>query len=246
MRSRFIAAAAVVFLATASSAYAQKVEASVLFGWTLSDGVTGNAVLAADGNLYDAIDVKDSASWGFDIGFNATDNVQVGFLFGQQLSTLAVEGTATRELGDFTINTYHPYVAFNAGPPDAKVRPYLMIGFGATNYGKVNFTGIAGESRQTGGETQFSTTWGAGVKFFGSKSVGGRVGLQWTPTYIKTDSEGWWCDPSWGCYVVGDAQVLEPVPVQRRHHLPFLAGIELAGPVAASGRRRARLLLDPR
>ena len=33
-----------------------------------------------------------------------------------------------------------------------------------------------------------------------------RVGIQWTPTYIKTDSAGWWCDPYWGCYVVGDAQ----------------------------------------
>jgi hypothetical protein len=29
---------------------------------------------------------------------------------------------------------------------------------------------------------------------------------RWTPTYIKSDAEGWWCDPYWGCYVVGDAQ----------------------------------------
>jgi hypothetical protein len=36
--------------------------------------------------------------------------------------------------------------------------------------------------------------------------VGVRFGVQWTPTYIKTDSEGWWCDPYWGCYVVADAQ----------------------------------------
>ncbi len=156
--------------------------------------------------IYDAVDVKDSASWGFDVGFNATDNIQVGFLFGQQLSTLAVEGTATQELGDLTINTYHPYVAYNAGAPDAPVRPYLMIGFGATNYGNVDFVRGNGVAASTGSETQFSTTWGAGVKFFGSGNVGGRVGLQWTPTYIKTDSEGWWCDPYWGCYVVGDAQ----------------------------------------
>jgi len=24
--------------------------------------------------------------------------------------------------------------------------------------------------------------------------------------YIKSDAEGYWCDPYWGCYVVGDAQ----------------------------------------
>ena len=32
------------------------------------------------------------------------------------------------------------------------------------------------------------------------------IGLRWTPTYIKSDAEGYWCDPYWGCYVVGDAQ----------------------------------------
>jgi len=195
-------------LATFVSApvFAQRAEVSGLFGWTLSDGVTSDGVLAPDGNIYDAVDVKDSFSWGFDIGVNATDNIQVGFLFGQQLSTLGLEGTATREVGDLTINTYHPYVAFNAGAPDARVRPYLLVGFGATNYGSVDFTRADGTAASTGSETQFSTTWGVGVKVYGSSNVGFRAGLQWTPTYIKTDSEGWWCDPYWGCYVVGDAQ----------------------------------------
>jgi hypothetical protein len=30
--------------------------------------------------------------------------------------------------------------------------------------------------------------------------------MRWTPTYIKTDAAGWWCDPFWGCYLVGNAQ----------------------------------------
>ena len=33
-----------------------------------------------------------------------------------------------------------------------------------------------------------------------------RIGLQWTPTYIKSDAVGWWCDPWFGCYLVGDPQ----------------------------------------
>lgn len=36
--------------------------------------------------------------------------------------------------------------------------------------------------------------------------VGARVGVLWTPTYIKSDAAGWWCDPFWGCYLVGNAQ----------------------------------------
>lgn len=205
MLKRVMAMAAVAVFMSAP-AFAQKAEISGLFGWTLSDGVEGDAILAGDGNLYDTVDVKDSASWGFAVGFNATDNVEVGFLFGQQLSKLSISGTADRELGDLKINTYHPYVAFNFAPPDARVRPYLMVGFGATNYGSVDFTRANGTADTTGSETQFSTTWGAGVKVYGSSNVGFRAGMQWTPTYIKTDSTGWWCDPYWGCYVVGDAQ----------------------------------------
>ena len=206
MLKRAIVMAVLVVFASASQAAAQRVELSGLFGWTLSDGVEGDGILAGDGNIYDAVDVKDSVSWGFALGFNATDNVEVGFLFGQQLSKMVLKGTAERELGDLTVNTYHPYVAFNAGTPDAPVRPYFMIGFGATNYGGVDFTRANGTPGTTQSETQFSTTWGAGVKVYGGSNVGFRAGVQWTPTYIKSDSEGWWCDPYWGCYVVGDAK----------------------------------------
>lgn len=205
MWNRF-AAAAILTLVSASSASAQRVEVSGIFGWTLSDGVTGDAVLAANGQLYDTVDLKDSGAWGFGIGINATDNFEVGFLFGQQLSTLEISGTTTTEVGDLNINTYHPYFAYNAGVMDGRVRPYFLLGFGATNYGGVSFTRANGQMDETESQTQFSTTWGGGVKVFPSPNVGVRFGVHWTPTYIKTDAEGWWCDPYWGCYVVGDAQ----------------------------------------
>ena len=206
MSKRFLVVAAVLVLGFAPSAYAQKVEVSGLFGWTLSDGVTGQAVLAGDGKLYDTVDVKDSASWGFAVGVNATDNIEVGFLYGQQMSTLAIEGASKRDIGDLKINTYHPYVQFNAGDTSSSVRPYFMIGLGATNYGSVAFTSAAGNARETASETQFSTTWGAGIKAYPGNNVGVRFGAQWTPTYIKSDAAGWWCDPYWGCYLVGNAQ----------------------------------------
>ena len=69
------------------------------------------------------VDVKDSVSWGFGVGFNATDNVEVGFLFGQQLSTMVLKGTAERELGDLTVNTYHPTSPSTPGAPDALGSP---------------------------------------------------------------------------------------------------------------------------
>jgi hypothetical protein len=47
---------------------------------------------------------------------------------------------------------------------------------------------------------------GAGVKVYGSGKVGARFGARWTPTYIKSDATGYWCDPYWGCYLTGSAQ----------------------------------------
>ena len=193
-------------LALPAFAQSKRVELSVLGGWTLADGVSGDTVLGGDGNLYDRVDPQDSFNWGLQAGVLANENVEVGFLFNQQMTNLEVGGTATRELGDFTINSYHGYFGYNMGEEDATVRPYLLVGFGATNYGGLEFTRANGQVQEIGGETQFSGTFGAGVKLYPSPGVGARFGIRWTPTYIKSDEAGWWCDPYWGCYVVGSAQ----------------------------------------
>ena len=156
-RAVSLAALAVVVAAAPAFAQSPKVEVSGIFGWTFSDGVTGDPILAGDGNIYDAIDAADSFNWGFMIGVNATDNMEVGFLFGQQQSTLEISGTATREIGDLNVNSYHGYFAYNFGPPDAPIRPYVLGGIGATNYGGVDFT-VGGVSGTTDSSTRFSTT----------------------------------------------------------------------------------------
>jgi len=189
-----------------TSAQSPRVEVTGLVGWTFSDGVSGDGVLAGDGKVYNRVDPKDSVSYGFGVGVNVTDNAEVGFLYGNQPSKLLFSGVgAEREAGDFNVSTYHGYFAYNTAPPDAKIRPFFFGGFGATNFGSVDVN-IGGVNRSIGGETQFSTTWGGGVKVFPSPHVGFRGALRFTPTYIKTDEAGWWCDPYWGCYVVGNPQ----------------------------------------
>ena len=89
----------------------------------------------------------------------------------------------------------------NFGESDATVRPYILGGLGATQYGSLQTP-----SGDIGGETQFSTTWAAGLKMFPSPKFGIRLETRWTPTYIKSDPEGYWCDPYWGCYLVGEAE----------------------------------------
>ena len=208
MFKRIVVLAAVCFMASLGSARAQetRAELSAFAGWTFSDGVSGTSVRAPDGNTYDRVDPKDSASWGFSFGILAGPNAEVGFIYGQQPSKLVLGGTADRELGDMSVKNYHGYFGYNFGEADAKVRPYFLFGLGATNYGGVDFTRSNGQPGTIASFTQFSTTWGAGVKGYGAGHVGYRAGASWTPTYIKSDSVGWWCDPYWGCYVVGDPQ----------------------------------------
>jgi outer membrane protein W len=193
----------------ASPAWAQehRIEVSGLAGWTLSDGVSGQTILASNGNLYNRIDPKDSFSWGLSIGYHFTENWALEFLYDQQQSKLEAGGGAvTTEIGDFKIKGYHGVFTFNAGDSDARTRPFFFIGAGATSYPGVAFTGVGGVPRETQGNSKFSGTAGIGVKVYPGKNAGIKLQARWTPTYIKSDSEGYWCDPYWGCYVVGNAQ----------------------------------------
>jgi hypothetical protein len=186
-------------------AFAQRVEVSGFVGWSIADGVDGDALLAGDGNIYDTIEPDDSAVYGFTVGVLVGEGAEVGFRWAQQPTKLLISGTRDLELGDMSVNSYHGYFAYNFGEPDAPMRPFVLFGLGATSYGEVSInTGL--RDFTTGGETQFSTTWGAGVKIFPAPKFGVRLAVEWTPTYIKTDSAGWWCDPYWGCYLVGNSQ----------------------------------------
>jgi opacity protein-like surface antigen len=198
-------AAALALVAPAAWAQDPRVEISGTAGWTFSDGVSGGTT-TVDGEDFSRIDPKDAFSWGARIGFFATPNVEIGGLFSAQATQLEISGLGNAfELGDETVYNYHGYVAYNFGESDASVRPYFLGGLGATQYGTVKVN-IGGVQRDIDGNTKFSTTWALGLKLYPSDSIGIRLEGRWTPTYIKSDAAGWWCDPYWGCYTIGDAQ----------------------------------------
>jgi outer membrane protein W len=208
MLKRSFVAAVALLAAGVAPAFAQsspRVEVSGILGWTFSDGVSGTAVKAGDGNTYNRIDPKDSGSFGFSVGVLANDNAEVGFMYSHQYSTLVLGGTADREVGNLGINSYHGYFGYNFLESDSKLRPFIYGGLGASNFSSVEAT-VSGVNRTIAGSTKFSTTWGGGVKYFVNPKVGVRFVASWTPTYIKTDATGWWCDPYWGCYLTGNPQ----------------------------------------
>jgi hypothetical protein len=205
VRKTLLTAAILALAAPMALAQDARVELSGTAGWTFSDGVSGDSVTVPGVGSFNRVDPNDAFSWGLRLGFLATENVEIGFLFDQQATQLEIGGTSTFELGDLNVNNYHGYFAYNFGDDYTALRPYVLLGVGATQYGSVNVS-AAGVQRDIGGKTKFSGTGALGIKVFPGPRFGFRFEARWTPTYIKSDAAGWWCDPFWGCYIVGDAQ----------------------------------------
>jgi len=206
MLHRTLLAATFVALACSSSwAQNPRVEISATAGWTFSDGVSGNAVAVPDVGVFDRVDPKDAFSWGVRAGLVFASQVEVGALVDQQATQLQLGGTGTLDVGKLSLHNYHGYVAYNLGDSDAKVRPYLLAGLGVTQYGAISAS-LGGNQQTRRGNSRFSPTVAAGVKLYLARQVGIRVEGRWTPTYIKQELAGWWCDPYWGCYVTSGYQ----------------------------------------
>jgi opacity protein-like surface antigen len=202
-----------LLVAVPAQAQDPRIEIQGWAGYTFADGVSGDAIEGSDGNVYNRVDPDDSGSYGFSAGFFLTENVQLGFLWGRQGTVLVAKGNATREVSDLNIDNYHGFIAYNFGDVGDVIRPYLMGGLGATRYGDITIQGI-NDTRTISGTSRFSTTWGAGVKIYPAPNFGVFGGARWTPTYIKTDAAGWWCDPWWGCWVVGNSQYANQIELE--------------------------------
>jgi opacity protein-like surface antigen len=187
----------------AGPAAAQKVEASVGVGYSASEGISTDqrAIL---GVIYDTVAVDSGSSFHFTIGFFANEQSEVEFLFGRQNSRLQADGPSGKKpISELAVYNYMGNYVYNWGTHDARVRPYFFGGIGATNY-SFGDNLLPGSTGNIEGKTKFATNWGGGVKFYFSPNVGVKVGIRWTPTYIKSDPAGVWCDPFYGCWQLGD------------------------------------------
>jgi opacity protein-like surface antigen len=196
IRKTILTAMLVALGVATASAQEPRVELGATAGWTFSDGVSGSSASSSAVR----IDPKDAFSWGIRLGLMASPNVEIGGLFDMQKTDLEASGIVNVSVPQ-TLYNYHGYFAYNFGDSDASVRPYILGGLGATQFGSLD-TALG----QIAGETKFSSTWALGLKMFPSKNFGIRLEGRWTPTYVKSDPAGYWCDPYWGCYTVADAQ----------------------------------------
>jgi len=199
LRKIIIASLLTVALASSGLAQDHRVEISPFIGYTLSEGFTVNPVVIG-GSVYDKINPTSGLSYGFMFNVFVNEGMQIGFLFDRQDSNLEAKGpSAKTEFADLNVENYHAIFTYNFGYEDATVRPFIMGGIGATRYKPGDVTGT---DTAIMGSTKFSTTWAGGVKAYPSPSIGFLAMARWTPTYIKSDPAGIWCNPWWpgGCW----------------------------------------------
>ncbi len=192
----------------------EKFELIIDLGYTASGGVDINSTDIGGGTIVNKITPKSGFSYGGTFNVALAEAISVGFQFSQQLSKLegSLQGGGKEEFADLSVYNYHGIFTFHLAEQDAPLRPFVLVGLGATNYSANDATGPsgapAGSSTDVDSKTKFSTTWGGGVKFFPNPGIGFEFKARWTPTYIKTDPGGIYCSPfwPWQCWIVGNDQ----------------------------------------
>ena len=203
MKYRVVCLLGFVALATPLAAQSGKFEFSPFAGYSLSDGFDTRAVTVGT-TTYNGVTFKDGLSFGASLGYYINPVTEIEFMWSRQQSQLQGERATggTDDFMDVAIDNYHANFVYNMFNDRHKVRPFFYFGLGATVFNPSDYKGAS-----PGNEAFFSGKLGAGIKAAVSNSIGLRLQMNWTPTYITSTNGGYWCDPYWGgCWTVGNAQ----------------------------------------
>ena len=175
------------------SASAQSWEMSGFAGFTPSVGLERRAPDLTDLNL----------RGGFTFGVQAARFVKTGWsveaVFSQQASALEAgtrDGAA--ELYGITLMRLQANVVYHFGADDARLRPFVLGGGGATFF----------SARDLETEAKASFGFGGGVKYFPWAAIGLRGQIQYKPAWLNDDPDSDFCAPFGFCQ-----QWLQPIEV---------------------------------
>jgi len=189
-----------LLMAASATATAQRVEFGPFIGTRLGGNVD---VIGQD--AVDEYGVKASMAYGFNFGIFVTDRIQLEFLWSRQdteWDPQSLTGAAPDFVAsDLNVDMYHFNLLYHWRDEDAPVRPYFIVGAGATRFD--NFLG-------TGGDTRFSLSAGGGLKLYVSKHLGFRLQARWTPTRMDTTPDVI-CDSFGYCWSVERPTYLQQV-----------------------------------
>jgi opacity protein-like surface antigen len=177
-------AAAIALLAISAPAQAQSWEVSGLAAITPSAGLDNQAPELSELNIAGGFtwDIQGARLFGPRWGAEV--------LWTQQGSALTVGTEAgSTDLFTMTIRQLHGDVVYHFGAADARLRPFVFGGLGATFF----------SADDLDSETKFSFALGAGVKYFRWESIGVRAHFRYKPTMLNDEDAADFCDPFGFC-----------------------------------------------
>ena len=171
-------------LACGARSEAQSWEVSLLAGYTPDAGLDRQAP------ELDALDVRGGFTWGGSVSRSLGRRWGAEVLWMEQQSGLKLgveDGSPT--LFEFTIGDLHANAVYHFADRDARLRPFLFAGLGATF-----FSGGGQPS-----ETKLSWGLGGGVKYSPWRRVGFRGHVRYKPVNLADKDAGDFCDPFGFC-----------------------------------------------
>jgi hypothetical protein len=196
MKTTFFSALASFFLLT--SAFAQNVEVTGYVGGKFTGGVDLSTT------IFDRVEVDNSANYGISLGYLLGEHAGVEFQWDHASADTRLEprtGGPSIKIFSLNQNQYMGNFLFHFKEREAKLRPYMFFGLGASS--------LSPDREHVEGITRFAFAVGGGAKYNIGKHFGLRGQARYAPTYLTTTTEGFWCDPIWGgCWTVGDDHYL--------------------------------------
>jgi opacity protein-like surface antigen len=176
--------AGIALLALTSPARAQSWEASGLAGYTPSVSLDREAPELS------GLDIQGGFTWGVQVGHLVRPRLGIEALWTQQASALEIETDGGKaDLFTMTLQQLHGNVLYHFGSADARLRPFVFGGLGATFFSADHL-----ES-----ETKFSFGIGGGIKYFRWDAIGVRAHFRYKPTMMNDGDSADFCDPFGFC-----------------------------------------------
>jgi opacity protein-like surface antigen len=180
------------------------------YGFAQNFEITGHGGGITNGGVdlsttqFNRIDVGNGSIYGVSVGYLLGEHSSVEFMWNHTHADTSAErvvGGSTPKLFSLNQNQYMGNYLFHFSPRETKLRPFLLVGLGANN--------LVPSRPSISGVTRFAWAIGGGAKYNISKHFGLRADLRYSPTYLTTTTNGYWCDPFWGgCWFTGDDHYL--------------------------------------
>jgi opacity protein-like surface antigen len=171
--------------------------------WELTGtaGFTTKASIEVTNSDISSVQVNDGFSWGVSAGYYFNPHYGFEAAFNSQATAIGIEGFDD-SIFDITVNQLHGNFIFQFGLEDAKARPFIVAGAGAS---------VFNPESGFDSETKFSWSIGGGLKYFANDRFGVRIQGLYKPTIMNDDPGGYWCDGFGFCYYVADTDWLDQV-----------------------------------